>query len=178
MRTLRVFPEYVIMRYLVRSVAAVSLAAALFASSLAADASRARTVQSLPVFKPIMHDLATVRIPVFLPSWLPNWGKVYPYVSLYSHRKAFEVDLTVGPNGPAVDATNFWIVGNLNPLRITTRTKKVKLSGHRTGYLEPNIGSSMGTTLGWKQYGYVYMIGKTGKSSDLIKAADSLVRVH
>jgi hypothetical protein len=178
MRTIRVFPESIIMRYLVRSIAAISLVAALLAPSLTADASPVKTVRALPVFKPILHELATVRIPVFLPSWLPNWGKVYPFDSLYSHRKAFEVDLTVGPNGPAVDATNFWIVGNLNPLRITKQTKKVKLSGHRTGYLEPNISSSMGTTLGWKQYGYIYMIGKTGKPSDLIKVANSVVRVH
>jgi hypothetical protein len=166
------------MRYLTRSIIAAFLGAALLAPALSVDASHSRAVKALPVFKPILHDLATVRIPVYLPSWLPSWGKMYAFDSLYNHHTAFEVDLTVGPNGPAVDATNFWIVGNLNPLRITSKTKKIQLSGHRTGYLEPNIGSSMGTTLGWKQNGYVYMIGRTGTTSALIKAANSVVRIH
>jgi hypothetical protein len=161
-----------------RSIGVAALAAALLAPALTADAATDQTSRALPVFKPILHDLATLRIPVYLPSWLPNWGKMYAFDSLYNHRMAFEIDLTVGPNGPAVDATNFWIVGNLNPLRITSRTKKIGLSGHRTGYLEPNIGSSMGTTLGWKQNGYVYMIGKTGTTGQLIKAANSVVRIR
>jgi hypothetical protein len=44
--------------------------------------------------------------------------------------------------------------------------------------VDPNVGSNLGTTIGWKQHGYVYMIGRTGTSRDLIRAANSLVRVH
>jgi hypothetical protein len=166
------------MRCFGRSIAAAALAVGSLAPLGAAHASRAGTAAPLPVFKPILRQLSAARIPVYLPTWLPNWGKVYPFVNLFNNGKAFEIDLTIGPAGPAESGTNFWIAGNLNPLRITPRTKKIRLRGHRTAYVDPNVGSNLGTTIGWKQHGYVYMIGRTGTSSDLIRAANSLVRVH
>jgi hypothetical protein len=156
------------------------LAVATSAGGSAAPAGRG----SAPVFRPVLGKLGLAALPVYLPTWLPAFEhRVYPVATVYRRgpmggRPAYEADVSFVPHSQATAALAFWIVGDLNPLRITKHTRRIQLRSGVTGYVEPNLGFTEGLTVAWRQGRHVYMVGRGGTEAQLIRIARSVVRVH
>jgi hypothetical protein len=152
---------------------------AALAALCSASPAMAAAPAPAPVFHSILPKLATSAIPVYLPSWLPNFGfRVYPFVFFSHHRHTYEVDLSADPHAVGTATEMFYLTANMDALSPGPHARIVSL-GHRiTGY----VGSISGTagdslTIRWRAGGIVYVIGRLGQEKWLIHAARSVVCV-
>ncbi len=153
---------------------------AIAASFALAMAPAAHAAGAAPIYQSLQPRLATVKIPVYLPSWLPKFNPtVYPVLSITKHGQAYEVDLSYVKNSVGDATLASFLTANLDKISPGPHSRKVNLGHGITGYVGSFPGTAVDSlTVRWREGGIVYAMGRTGTEAQLIRAASSVVRVH
>jgi hypothetical protein len=154
----------------------------MLTTSLVSAAGRAdpRGPQWAPVFGPVVPELKTARIPAYLPAYLPPFQRaVYPSVTFLSNKHAYEVDLSYVPGQVSTAPLVFHETAGMGPLLPGPHARHIFLGHGIVGY----IGSVPGTapnslSVRWRIGGVVYAVGRSGTAIQLIRIAQSMVRVR
>lgn len=149
-------------------------AALLLASSIASAAGPA------PAFHTALPKLQRSLIPVYLPSWLPDYGrKVYPFVSFMNARHAYDVELSYVPGSVGTATLAMYMTAGVDDLSPGPHAQRVSIGHGITALVGsvPNTASDS-LTIRWKRNGVVYVLGHVGNATMLIHMARSVVRVH
>jgi hypothetical protein len=131
------------------------------------------------VFRPILPKLGRSRVPVYVPSWVPQFSrKVYPLALIGSRGHSYELDLSFIPTSAGTAVLAFYLTANIDGLSPGPHPRRVALSGGTTGYMGSVPGTASDSlTIRWRRDGVVYAIGRLGSVANLIRCARSVVRV-
>lgn len=124
--------------------------------------------------------LSAVKIPTYLPSWLPALGEsTTAFVNVPANGSGFSILLSDDPRNPCGACTLFSVDGMAGVAIGELDASPVELPGDVVAVWDPHTGGSLGPTLEWTggRYGQnSYSMGKL-READAVSALQSLVRV-